>query len=100
MENYKTINNKLKLSGVDPESVDVDRITADLQTQGVAPIGYQPVEGGKDLPLYDNSEALDGALERCGVNAPKKEIESAVEAKKGKSRKIEKGEEAIEETSA
>lgn len=100
MSKYKTIDDRLKSSGIDPESVDVDRITADLQTQGVAPIGYQPTEGGKDLPLYDSSEALDGVIERCGVSLPIKEIEAAVESKKGRGLKIEKGEEAIGEMSA
>jgi hypothetical protein len=101
--NYITIADKLKSSGVELGSVDIHQLSEDLRTNGATVTGYTTSNDGETINLlYDNSEAFDGALERCGVSLPKKEIVEVVEGKKGRGRgrKIDKGEEAIADVSA
>jgi hypothetical protein len=101
MSDQITLKEKIGELFADPDSIDLDKLTVDVQSQGAAVIGYAPgTDGSKEQLLYDNTEGFDGALERCGVSFPQKATEEAVEVKKGRGRKIEKGEEAIAEVSA
>jgi hypothetical protein len=96
MSEQITLSEKIGELFADPKSIDLDKLTTDIQSQGATVSGYVPgVNGGKEQLLYDNSEALDGALERCGMSLPEKEIETAVEVKKGRGRRVDKGEESI-----
>lgn len=98
-ENYTTVRERLGDLFADPDSIDIEKLSVDLQSQGAAVVGYSPSpDGGKEQLIY-SSEVLDGALERCGVSLPEKATEAVVEVKKGRGRKIEKGEEEIVEAS-
>jgi hypothetical protein len=94
-ENYITIEDKLIELGVEYTDKNLHNLDVLLKNHPLLTVvGYQPNEGGKDLPLYDNSEALEDALRDCDVPLPKKEIEAAVEVKKKGRPKTEQIEEA------
>lgn len=100
-DNYVTIIDKLTKLGVSLKSIDTYQLSQDLRSSGATVAGYTTNEENESIDLlYDNSEAFDGALERCGVSLPKKKPQAALDSGKGRERKVEKVEESDSEVTA